>query len=110
MATRTKAPDTCRLSVTIRGTSYSVRPIRPEADDVVRAWRLRRANGTCYDVADTADGQVCDCADHVYRHEGNGTACKHVRALRALGLLDGEAGGPESWPTWTDHASFTVAR
>jgi hypothetical protein len=110
MATKTKAPDTCRLTCTIRGVSYTVRPIRPETSDVVRAWRLRKADGESYTVADTADGQVCDCADHVYRHDGNGTACKHVRALRALGLIDGDGDGPETWPAWTDHTAFTLAR
>jgi hypothetical protein len=109
MATKTKAPDLCRLTVTIRGESYTVRPVRAEAEDVIKAWRLRKADGTAYDVADTADGQVCDCADHVYRHDGQGTACKHVRALRALGLLD-DGDGPETWPAWTDHAAFTTAR
>jgi hypothetical protein len=103
MATKTKAPDTCRLTCTIRGVSYSVRPVRPESPDVARAWRLRKADGTCYDVADSADGQVCDCADHTFRHEGIGTACKHVRALRALGLLDSPG-------EWTHHVAFTVAR
>src|SRR5829696_3643829 len=81
-----KPADTCRLSVTIRGTTYGAHPI-PSEDG--RAWRLRKADGTTYDVAETPHGPTCDCGDQTYRHEGiDGTGCKHIRALRALGLLD----------------------
>jgi hypothetical protein len=64
-----KAPDVCRLSVTIRGTHYTARLIRADSSDVVRAWRLRKANGTTHDFADTLDGATCDCGDFVFRHE-----------------------------------------
>ena len=91
MATRTTRPkpaDTCRLTVHIRGVCYSARPIRPEAPDVARAWRLGRADGTAYVVAETAHGATCECGDFVFRHEGkDASGCKHVRACRALGLI-----------------------
>jgi hypothetical protein len=100
--------DTCRLTVTIRGEEYHATPLEPEADDVVKAWRLRKASGDAYVVADTADGATCECRDYVYRHEGRDqVGCKHIRSLRALGLLDREDGGPESWPAWTDTHAFT---
>jgi len=87
-ASKGKPPDTCRLTVHIRGVCYSARPIRPEASDVTRAWRLGRPDGTSYVVADTACGPTCDCGDFVWRHDGrDATGCKHVRALRALGLI-----------------------
>jgi hypothetical protein len=111
MATRTKPKpaDTCRLTVHIRGVAYSVRPVNPESDDVIRAWRLRRADGTSYVVAETADGATCECGDQVWRHEGlDRVGCKHVRALRALGLIDG-GGDPETWPDWTDQARYATA-
>ena len=112
--TRTRKPrpaDVCRLTVTIRGVAYGARPIRPETPEVVRAWRLRRADGTTYDVADTVDGQTCDCADQTFRHEGiDADGCKHLRALRALGLLDADGEDPADWPSWTDTHAFTVAR
>src|SRR4051812_17696362 len=87
--------DTCRMTVTIRGESYTVRPVRSQTPDIARAWRLRKADGTIYDVCDTLYGASCDCADQVYRHEGkNDHGCKHCRALRALGLIDQDGEGP----------------
>jgi hypothetical protein len=83
-AARTCQPrpaDFCRLTVTIRGESYTARLIRPEAADVARAWRLRKRDGTAYVVADTADGATCECADFVFRHDGiDADGCKHIRA------------------------------
>jgi hypothetical protein len=47
----------------------------------------------------------------VFRHDGNDqTGCKHLRALRALGLIDPDSDGPESWPAWTDTHAYTTAR
>lgn len=112
MATKgkTKAADLCRLTLAIRGESYSVRPVRPETVDMVRAWRIRKADGTTYDLADTADGATCTCGDFVYRHQGNDQlGCKHVRAARALGLLDPDGEDPRDWPAWTDTHAFTVS-
>jgi hypothetical protein len=108
---KTRPTDVCRLSVTIRGVCYSARPIRPETSDVIRAWRLRKADGMTYTVADTIDGATCDCADYVCRHDGHDqTGCKHIRALRALGLIGDEGDGPETWPAWTDTHAFTITR
>jgi hypothetical protein len=86
------------------------RPVRPETFNVVRVWRLRKADGTTYTVADTIDGATCDCGDFVFRHDGHGTHCKHVRALRALGLIDPEGEDPAEWPAWTDSHAFTITR
>src|SRR4051794_31478492 len=86
---RTRPHDVCRLTVSIRGVGYTARPIHPETSDVSRAWRLRKPDGTDYTVAETIYGATCDCADYVFRHDGlDQTGCKHVRALRALGLID----------------------
>jgi hypothetical protein len=112
--TRTRKPcpaDVCRLTVTIRGESYGVRPIRPEAADVARAWRLRRRDGTSYVVADTIHGATCECGDFIFRHDGiEDLGCKHIRAARALGLIDPDGDGPDDWPSWTDTVAFTTAR
>jgi hypothetical protein len=106
-----KPADVCRLIVHIRGESYSVRPIRPETPDVARAWRLRKADGTTYVIADTIYGATCECGDFVFRHEGKTlTGCKHIRACRALGLLDSDGDDPADWPSWTDTVAFTVTR
>jgi hypothetical protein len=84
-------PDTCRLTITIRGADYRARPIRNEAfAGAGRAWSLRKL-GTAirHNVVETVLGPTCDCGDQVWRHEGRETACKHIRALRATGLIGG---------------------
>jgi hypothetical protein len=110
MATKTKAPDACRLTVTIRGVAYTARPVDSDVPEVIKAWRLSRPDGTTYVVADTIDGATCECGDFVFRHEGTGTACKHIAALQALALLDGEDGSPETWPSWTATHAYTPGR
>lgn len=110
--TRTKAKpaDTCRLTVRIRSVDYTARPVRPETPEVTRAWRLRRADGETYTVADTTDGATCECMDFLYRHDGRDQdGCKHIRALRVLGLIDCDGDGFESWPSWTDTHAFTTS-
>lgn len=106
------APDTCRLTVTIRGESYTVRPVRAESSEVCRIWRLRKPDGTAYNVVETIHGAGCDCGDQTFRHEGRDqTGCKHIRALRALSLIEPDSeDGPESWPAWTDTHAFVTSR
>jgi len=81
----------CRLTLTINGVHFSVRPIRSEDDQVQRAFRLRRKPfrfGVIYDVAETVHGTVCDCPDFVFRRDGlDPRGCIHIRAMRAGGLL-----------------------
>jgi hypothetical protein len=109
--TTPRKPDTCRLTVTIRGVAYTARSIRPETSNVARAWRLRKADGTTYTVADTSDGATCDCGDFIFRHDGRDQAgCKHVRALRALGLIDPDGEDASEWPAWTDTHAYTITR
>jgi hypothetical protein len=93
MATMTRKPtsvksaDVCRLTLSIRGVDYNVRPTHNEDG---RAWRLRKADGTTYWVAETPYGPTCDCPDQVWRREGRDPAgCKHLRSLRAAGLVEG---------------------
>ena len=81
-------PGRCRLTLTINGRHYAVRPIASQADDVSRAFRLSR-KGDVYDVALTVHGPTCDCPDFIFRRDGIDPAgCKHVKALVAQGLLD----------------------
>jgi hypothetical protein len=86
------APTTCRLMLIIGGTTYTVRPV-PSAL-YGRAYRLRKADGTAYHVTQDQNGHACDCGDFAWRHEGRGTACKHVRALLACLLLDAAPTSP----------------
>jgi hypothetical protein len=112
MSTTTRKParpDVCRLTLTIRGESYTARPI---ANPDGRAFRLRhQATGKAYDVAEGEHGPTCDCPDAVYRHDGTGTSCKHLRAMSALNLitLDFES-DPRSWPKWCDSHTFAPGR
>jgi hypothetical protein len=77
---------TCRLQITIGGTSYSLRPI-PAQPRGVTVWVLRSLDGpragSRYSVASVKREAGCTCADH----ETNGATCKHVMALRAIGLI-----------------------
>ena len=97
------------MTVHIRGVAYGARPTPCETG---RAWRLRnRGNGRTYDVAESDHGPECDCGDAIYRRDGTGASCKHIRALSALGLiaLDGES-DPATWPSWTDAGRYAPSR
>jgi hypothetical protein len=76
---------TCRLTLTINGTHYSV---RPNVGAACVAFRLKKPDGTIYDVARTEHGLTCDCPDFVFHREGRDPAgCKHTKAMAACGLL-----------------------
>jgi hypothetical protein len=86
---RSKPADLCRMVVTIRGTDYTVKPLVVEDDDIRAAWTLRKADGTEYTLSHGIYGAGCTCADQTFRHEGrDDSGCKHIRACRALGLLN----------------------
>jgi hypothetical protein len=77
------------LLLIIDRTVYFVRALRCDATLARRAFRLHKADGTLYDVAQTDHGPRCDCPDFIFRRDGIDPAgCKHVQALVAQGLLD----------------------
>jgi hypothetical protein len=82
---RPAAPTTIRLMLGIGSTVYWVRPITSALH--ARAFRLRKADAEYFVTQDEAGVQACDCGDFTWRHEGKGTVCKHVRALRAARML-----------------------
>ncbi len=85
--TPTQRPGRCRLTLTINGLHYGVRPIASQDDHVSRAFRLTRKE-TVFDVAQTIHGSVCDCPDFIFRRDGRDPrGCLHIRALLAVGLL-----------------------
>ena len=94
---------TCRLHIAIGGTSYSLRPI-PAQPRGVTAWVLRALDGprsgTRYSVASVNRQAGCTCPDH----ETNGATCKHVMALRVIGLI------PRSARTAREAAADETAR
>jgi hypothetical protein len=80
----------CRLTLSIDGQDYRLSPTRGDlGSGVVLAWRLHKmGTSTRHDTAETLDGPTCSCGDQTWRHEGKDSiGCKHVRALKALGLL-----------------------
>jgi hypothetical protein len=92
--TNDTAGHTCRLVLTIAGTDYAIRPMPNDQFGARgRAWRLRKIDasgiGATYVVWGTVDGPLCSCPDAHHRHNGRQTCgCKHIKALRALNLID----------------------
>ena len=82
------AHGTCRLVLVINGTSYTLRRIPCDPAAVLKAFRLRKSDGTTYFVAKTEHGPTCDCPDFTFHRDGLDPAgCKHVKALAAVGLM-----------------------
>jgi hypothetical protein len=66
-----------------------VEPLVCEPGTAERAFRLNKADGTLYDVAQTRYGAQCDCPDFIFRRDGlDPSGCKHVKALVGQGLID----------------------
>jgi hypothetical protein len=83
----------CRLTLTVNGTPYNVRPVPADSFGARFAFRLKKLDGTIYDVVATIHGHECDCADFVFARDGVDPAgCKHIKALVACGLLSGKGG------------------
>lgn len=89
-----------QLLLVINRTVYRVKPIRCDPTGAVRAFRLKKPDGTLYDVAQTQFGAQCDCPDFVYRRDGlDPDGCKHVKSLVAEGLIDPAPAGAAGRPT-----------
>jgi hypothetical protein len=83
------AHGTCRLTLSINGTAYNVSIIPCDPSVASRAFRLKKTDGTAYDVAMTSHGPTCDCPDFVFHRDGLDPAgCKHCLALAAVNLLE----------------------
>jgi hypothetical protein len=93
MATPTPRPlpTVPRLTLTILGTSYNVRPVTPDAGSgVARAWRLKRRDADAIVASVGTDGRArCECADFEWRRSARPELgpCKHLAALAAVGLF-----------------------
>ncbi|GAC1467506.1 MAG: hypothetical protein NVSMB9_09180 [Isosphaeraceae bacterium] len=84
---------TCRLTLRINGTSYTVLPIPSDAFAALKAFRLKKSDGAVYDASQTVYGLECDCPDFVFHRDGlDPDGCKHVKALVACGLFDRKGG------------------
>lgn len=100
------------LVIAIDHQVYELHPITGISDpDVVRAWRLakRGADGAVYDVAERIDGAECTCPDYEVRRRGlDPSGCKHVKALRAVGLIEHAGAGPAAVITAPPEAPAAV--
>ncbi|WP_435007057.1 hypothetical protein P12x_004458 [Tundrisphaera lichenicola] len=77
-----------RLELKIGETVYDVESLPNAPDAGGRAFRLTKADGTAYDVAQTAYGPECDCPDYIFRRDGiDPEGCKHVKAVVGSGLI-----------------------
>lgn len=84
-----RATGTCRLFLRISGVVYALCRIDPTPSAVLEGWRLRKPDGTTYDVGRTAHGCTCDCPDFEFRRAGwEPEGCKHIKALKAVGLIE----------------------
>jgi len=78
----------CTLTLAINGTAYAVIPLHPHPEVAGTALRLRKEDGTTYDIAVTEHGHECSCPDFVFNRDGkDAKGCKHLAALRACRLL-----------------------
>ena len=78
-----------RLTLFIGGKAYNVQPLGGHDASIMKAFRLRKFDGTDYDIAQTAEGISCDCPDFTFRREAiDPSGCKHIKALIACGLID----------------------
>jgi len=81
-----------RLILWIGDTLYAVRQISCDPIIADRAFRLFKSDGTIYDVIQAPFGAECDCPDFLFRRDGLDPAgCKHIQALVAQGLIEGQA-------------------
>lgn len=98
----------------IDGTGYALSLVPRESGDLsLRLWTLTKlGGGEPYQVAELphAEGRwSCTCGDFVFRHEGNGSTCKHCRAIQhgvdhgiLAPLPHVLATDPETDVTWED--------
>lgn len=83
----------CRLTLTINGSTYHVRPIPADPGVAIKSFRLKKSDGAAYDVTQTVHGPQCDCPDFVFHRDGiDPDGCKHVKAMVAAGLIAGRRG------------------
>ena len=85
------------LSLRIGGMAYALARVDPGEGGII-AWRLSKAGEDApYDVRLAADGSAsCTCADFVWRHDGNGSTCKHINDVMVVGLMAGPTPAAEA--------------
>jgi len=78
-----------RLTLTIDGVDYDVRPFKPTKPGTLATFLLSRPGAPPRWIAQTREGQKCTCEDFQFRHAADGPkgGCKHLKAARAVGIL-----------------------
>jgi hypothetical protein len=87
---RKAKPTTFRILFEAGGERYAVIPLRPDPEVASHAARLKKSDGTTYDVRlDTESGlPVCECPGYVQHGLcKDGKGCVHVRMLVAAGIF-----------------------
>jgi hypothetical protein len=82
-----KTPATFRITFTIGPDAYHVFPLRGIHPEVAaKAFRFQKQTGgqEVYDVRLGGHGPECDCKGYTRWQ----TPCKHIRSLKAAGMLD----------------------
>jgi hypothetical protein len=74
-----------RLELLIDGDRYVLRKL------ATGHWRVGREASTRVYLVGPGDPPTCDCNDFRRRHAGHQSACKHIRALVAVGLVPAPA-------------------
>jgi hypothetical protein len=82
-------PSTFRITFTIGEDDYHVVPLRPHPEVAAKAFRFRKQGGdqAVYDVRVAEHGPQCDCPGFTHWHPRRGTLCKHVKTLKAAGMI-----------------------
>jgi hypothetical protein len=95
-ARKSRSHGVARLTLSINGVAYSVRPILITGAVATRLFRLRKADGTTHLVTSTLDGLSCDCDAYTFRHNGiDANGCEHLNAMVAVRLCDSPKGGAQ---------------
>ena len=89
-------PKTAQLLLLLGDQQYAVAPVVGTPAGCRSFWLTKLpmslTTRTVYTVTQRASGHCdCSCPDHQYRHR----ACKHIRALQALGVLESDSTPPE---------------
>ena len=74
------------LIVDGKETDYKVKPLHPPGQ-AMRCFELSKVL-TKYRVWECSSGTHCSCIDYERNEGHDGKGCKHVRALRAYGMVE----------------------
>jgi hypothetical protein len=94
---RSRKPDVFRITFTAGDQAYRVVPLAPDPEVASCAYRLVKVDGSAvYDCHVPPGGlPVCDCPGAI-KHglTKSGRGCRHVRMLRAAGMIPAFSAAP----------------